>query len=292
MDLYTSLTRLKQELNDGALPRMTAIPKSSLAVIDPAFTIGYGAMAEDIEKGLRCPVRGCGVYRHQLTTHLNSTHRDIGGARTVRRLLSIPDTAPLYSRMRRAELAALMLQKRADGRCVILAPRGMVKSQKGKRKNYGTMGSRNLRKICDEQLIHALVDLENRLGRAPTGDEFVAEYDRPKLDALVLVFGTWRSALLQCGLENLGQYRRHREGSREAVLAALDAWYTAHDTLPSSRQADNPRSTPALPRYGKILRALQAENWPEAMQRAASLLNIYGGRYGLPIEHKPKEEAA
>ena len=59
-DLYTSLIRAKQELNDGVLPPMTPVPENVQHFIDPAFTPGLGALEEDPEKGLRCPVKGWG----------------------------------------------------------------------------------------------------------------------------------------------------------------------------------------------------------------------------------------
>ena len=39
-DLYTSLVRAKQELNDGVLPPMTPVPENVQHFIDPAFTPG------------------------------------------------------------------------------------------------------------------------------------------------------------------------------------------------------------------------------------------------------------
>lgn len=50
MDLYTSLVRLKQEMNGGILPPMTPVTGAALELIDPAFTIGLGALREDYEQ--------------------------------------------------------------------------------------------------------------------------------------------------------------------------------------------------------------------------------------------------
>ena len=101
-DLYTSLTNLKREMNGGRMPPMTPIPERALAVIDPALTPGLGALEEDPEKGLRCPVRGCGKWAHALSSHITSAHRNIGGVRGFKRMMSIPRTAALLSRREKA----------------------------------------------------------------------------------------------------------------------------------------------------------------------------------------------
>jgi hypothetical protein len=60
MELYTSLTRLKMELNDGRMPPMTPVPENVRHFINPDFVLGLGALHEDDALGLRCPIRGCG----------------------------------------------------------------------------------------------------------------------------------------------------------------------------------------------------------------------------------------
>ena len=164
MNLYTSLVRLKQEMNNGVIPVMTPIPEKIQDVIDPAFTIGMGALYEDAEKGLRCPVRGCGVYRHVLTKHLDSGHRELGGASGIKDLLSIPHTARLVSRLTHARLALARERKPSGG---IRPATKQQSANRSLRKRAGrsmsrsraTVGAKNLRAACEAQVAHKLIAL-------------------------------------------------------------------------------------------------------------------------------------
>lgn len=287
MQLYTSLVRLKQAMNGGTLPPMTPVPENVRHIIDPAFTPGLGALTEDTDKGLRCPVKGCGRYYQSLGPHLNQTHRDLGGAREIQRVLSLPHTARLESQRRTAARAQVMkeMNERGLSRGAPLTDEHRQRARRVSGQRCGkarrTTGYKNLKDNCDAQLSHKLIDLHHRLGRSPTQDEGIAIYNAGFVKALRAVYGTWANAKAQCGLE---VYRQHgRRMTSEGVLDALEAWYQAHGSLPRSMDATaRCHRTPLLPNYQIILEKLNADSWPEAMRRAASLLNIYGGRYGLP----------
>lgn len=295
MELYTPLVRLKQEMNNGTLPPMMEVPESVQHIIDPSFTIGYGALDEDSEKGLRCPVRGCGRWFHSLGRHISRSHPRIGQT-GVRAALSIPSGTSLLSRKEidRYQRAGKRL---SAYRPTDFAVRGAerlskdrTRSGRTKSRNASTTGARNLANRCRAQLAHRIIDLHNRFGRTPTCQEFATEHTPGLAKFVSVVFGSWNNAVNQCGLEV--NRRSSPEQWRQRALDALAIWYERHGTLPSASEINNPHRTPLTPSKPSILRGLKTESWPEAMRRAASLLNIYGGRYGLPIENKPREDAA
>lgn len=289
MKLYTSLTRLKMEMNGGVLPPMTPLTQRASVVLDPHFSIGMGGVTEDSTKGLRCPVRGCGKWVHRLGFHANRCHPDIGGARGLRRLLDIPDNAPLISQANRDKMRALM-QRRLDAGTMGGRRFGhgthARQNDTGwhrRKRNAQSVGVRNLRDTCEAQLKHKFIDLQNKIGRPPVYHEFVSAYGSQLTKEIIRTYGTWNNAKGHFGLP------LSRSGTRLSsaeLLESLRAWYDAHGELPSPLSANRAARMPLLHSVGTYLRAFKTESWPEAMRRAASLLNIYGGKYGLPIEHR------
>lgn len=294
MDLYTSLTRLKMAMNGGELPPMTPLPESALVAIDPAFTIGgngLGGLVEDEAKGLRCPVRGCGRWYHQITHHLDRSHAEEGGAARVRELLEIPASASLIStRLRekfvanneRRDSAAALATWRTlhPGETARMARASRAVRVAGVRHTSRTVGFKNLLDSCPQQLAHKLIDLHKKLGRSPCADEGRAEYGPGFVSAVQRVYGSWNNAKAQVGLERWKTSKQR--WSQAAVLEALNAWYEVHGSLPSSLAIRRRRSTPVMPSKSAILSRFNTSSWPEAMRRAAALLNIYGGKFGLP----------
>jgi Homing endonuclease associated repeat len=279
-NLYTSLVRLKQAIN-GGLPPMTPVPVESQDVINPAFTIGWGALEEDAERGLRCPVRGCGEWFQHLGLHIARSHPDIG-LRGVKEKLSIPQTASLVSTAYHDKLSAFM---RAENRANHLGTRRAAharanrKMGQSRRAATKTIGMKNLRNSCPAQLTHKIIDLHHKTGRGPTLREANAAYGEGFGSAVIAVFGTWNNAIAQCGFE------RNRKSSRytvETVLPGLAAYYEMHGRLPYVSTVRYGQQTPFLPCATSILRAFGVSSWPEAMRRAAALLGVEGGKYGLP----------
>lgn len=286
MDLYTSLVRLKQAMNGGQVPPMTPVPERVRHLIDPAFTIGMGALEEDDHKGLRCPIRGCGTYHHNLGLHIWHRHRALGGCAAVRTALDIPASAAFLSRSlrERTRIATVAGLRRSGYR----ANNGhYLRGHHAEGARAGnavrkSVNAANLGDRCTAQVAHRIIDLEHKIGRSPSRREFSDAYGAALLGSVIRAFGTWNSALAQCGLKV--RMRSNRRRSREAVLDCLAAWHKVHGDLPSTWEANNRDSTPVIPTIKVIKAAFDADSWPEAMYRAAALLDIRGGRYGLPAK--------
>lgn len=300
MELYTSLVRLKQTLNNGQLPPMTPLPDEVRQRIDPAFTIngdGWGGVVEDAHLGLQCPVRGCGKWFHYLASHMNKSHADLGGAPGFRSLMSIPSTAPLVSSKLADQLSVSFerRQKRMShsyneraGRLRLLDRKAI--QRKGRAKvvaNSKTAGALNLADSCPAQFIGKIAALHAQIGRTPTAAECVAEYGSMIVPNAVKVFGSWNSAIAFCGIEPnpRGNTRRTKRGE---VLDSLQAWVDAHGDLPTSKDIACVDRLPRILGYKAIMHGLGAATWTGAMKIAAALLDIHGGRYGL----SPRERSA
>lgn len=296
MDLYTSLTRMKQAMNGGRVPPMTPVPESAHHLIDPAFTIGLGAFDEDEEKGIRCPVRGCGRYLHFARRHLNTVHRDVGGAAAVLRVLSIPQRTSLVSKRAHERLSVTMgAQLRALGRqnaaMACAAARRRASARPREPQERDTVAQKNFRNRCVAQLSHRIIDLHHRIGRSPTEREFANTFGDAVTRAVRRTFGTWNNAKAHCGLAvySRGRPLTRRYAQRDNVLEGLAAWYDVHRALPSRMDAVNPRRAPFIHSAPTIKKALGTNSWPEAMRIAASLLDIHGGRYGLPARKSDQD---
>jgi hypothetical protein len=164
-----------------------------------------------------------------------------------------------------------------------------------------SMASRNLRQTCETQLAHRFLDLQNKIGRSPSGKEFRDEYGVAVFGEVCRLYGTWNNAKTHFGIEVIPAGRSSVRGSRTsrrtgrlldstALLASLRAWYDVHGSLPARSDAQQNRRAPVLHAAKTYLSAFKADDWGAAMQRAASLLNIYGGRYGLPESARPKRK--
>lgn len=282
MELYTSLVRLKQSMNGGQLPPMTPVTGKALEVVSPEFTIGMGALREDPEKGLQCPV--CGVFRRTLRRHLDSAHENLGGGDGVLRALSIPTTVGLactavsekHSRSNIARREELANYGRIAAKRHL--PGHKRKAARSISRNARTVGVRNLRNRCEAQIRHAFIDMEHALGRAPSHSEASKLKGAGFADYVTKVYGSWNAAKAAFGMD---QYRKRNAvmASRDAAIQSIAAYYSAHGCLPSLRQADNPDRTPLLLGARGIMKAFNTESWITAMTTAANLLGIPSGRY-------------
>jgi hypothetical protein len=288
MDLYTSLTRLKQAMNGGQLPPMTPLTEAAKKIIDPALTIGgdgAGGIVADEQRGLQCPVRGCGKYFHDLARHIATTHKSIG-LPAFREAMSIPTKAPLQSDhmltvKREGMKSRGTFLKNAKRFGTAHRRTSETRRARTRSTNAASMGARNLRDRCVAQLSHKLIDLANTLGRSPSSNEARTILGAGVVTEIIQTFGTWNNAKAQCGLSTLrpgGQ----KEGLRDAALSALEAWVEEHGDLPDMESAYLHNATPMLPPPNVFRMGLGSADWGECMRRAASLLDFHGGKYGLP----------
>jgi hypothetical protein len=301
-DLYTTLHHAKLALLRGRPYSMTPANPEAERFLDPEFCvktqdgkIGAGGLIHDANRGLRCPVLGCGEYKHVLSRHLTERHADIGGTATIRRLLDIPKTAPLISEanrgMRRSTNAQRGKGLSPEHAMRLRAGRGSANTPEHKRaisEGRKSTGVRNLKRRCPKQIVDRIHDLYQHLRRTPTAEE-AQSLDSGLRSAAISVYGTWNNAL---GHAKLPVNKTINCITLEDILAGLYAWYADHGDLP--RQAD--MTGFRLPRiHGThvTLRAFGTSSWRHAMEQAASLLNIYGGRYGLPEKKtaRPRQHA-
>jgi hypothetical protein len=284
MDLYTSLTHLKREMNGGVLPQMTPLTTRALKYLDPEFTIGMGALKEDPELGLQCPVRGCGGWYHNLTRHLNTardeTHRQLGGA-GLKRLLDIPPTAKLSSTVHRKACSERLKRRGRIDRLPIAKQRQRPK--KAARTYVRTMrstGYRNFANQCEAQLAHKLVDLQHKVGRSPTTADVRRELGRGVYEAILKVFGTLNVAKASVNLRIRKQGSHCESLNEDDILAMFGEYYRGNGCLPRSYELKMPQRPPLLPGRDTVARIMKTKSHSQAMRRIATLLGIDDGRYG------------
>lgn len=290
MDLFTSLTRLKMAMNGGVLPPMMPLTPTAQIHLDadPSMTIGMGALVEDPERGIRCPVRGCGVYRHLPRQHFDSAHTDMGGAEGLLRLLSIPSSVSLVSTVHHARLVQrghdLWSSYRQPPPRHSLTVQRKRKMRRARTAVNRTIGYQNLHDHCLAQLSAKLLEAAGRLGHSPTAAEFAALYG-PRVQAAVeRTFGSWNAGKAAVGLKvfRISSGGTKYEGQLQ-IVECFRAWFKAHGSLPvCSAVAKGLPRTPWLPSYHTVLRHFQVASWSDAMRQIAALLGVEGGRYGLP----------
>jgi hypothetical protein len=289
--LYTSLERAKQELTGGGPVPVTPLPGSSLAIIDPDFTPGLGALEQHPSLGLRCPVRGCGKWYHRLSVHLSKSHADIGGADAVRRALDYPSTAKFVSRVSIEQSRKHMERLASEGKMLRGDKRGSLasarkSSEKTNRRRKAasrTMAERNLANMCEAQIKGRIWSMYDRIRRSPSSYEAEVMEGKGFVNGVVRFYGTWEHALLKVGLGPVPRGRQGKTGTaRAAALEAIWAWYSAHGNLPTERDARTRKRLPFIPSPYTLCRAMGVGTYREAMEQAANVLGIHGGRYGLP----------
>lgn len=270
-ELYTSLSRLKMAMNGGVLPPMTPLTPEAKQYIDPAFTIGMGALEEG-DRGLRCPVRGCGEYFHRLAVHLNSAHKSIGGASGLKRALSIPPKAGLVSRRVREMYSHRAADLRRDGKLRSHPSRHEPRSRErvarcaeSRRASSASMGTRNLRNVCDAQIVSRITDLAHKLGRTPSWNDVPRDLSH----WAVKVYGSWNRAVAEAGL------RARKIGhTKDDIYDAMEAWVERHGRLPNATELDSPERTPLVPGRVTILKALGVTSWDQAIEHLRFVVQV------------------
>lgn len=273
MKLYTTLVRAKQAISLGHLPPMMELTPEAKAVFDPRFVPGLGGLEEDEEKGLRCPVRGCGNYYQHLGTHLK-----VHGitARQFRKLLSIANNVPLATgticRVHRAAAPKRGTTWKRALRNARRSPRSETKAA------YRSVGFLNLRDKCNAQVAHKLLDLEHKLGRVPNAAEAMKAYGAGFVDACERLYGSWANAQTAV-LEKRSASNKFRPTfeHKEDVIAAMKVFLDAHGRLPTAVERGVLPFTPAVPTVEKIFKC----RWSAAIESIAHFFQL------VPVRARP-----
>lgn len=278
-ELYTTLTRIKEELIGGNVPPMTPLTGRSAQVCRPEFTIGMGALIEDIHKGQQCPI--CGHWSHKLHIHLNATHKNVGGARGVKSMLSLPVNAPLVSAFERARQAEVMRKNVADGKMAPPVSKNdahiRLVNHNRKRSRRTCVGTRNLKRNCERQIIVRLLAVRDIVRRSPSRAE-CDRYDPPLSSAAIRYFGTFNAAKAAAELKTFatsGVGVSRNKYAIDEVMEMFAAFFDAHGRLPTLAEGRSP-TIPALPSRPTIYKHFGVRDWHKAMQKVAVRLTISG----------------
>ncbi len=289
MELYTSLRHLKMVLNNGEIPPMTPLRATATRVLDPAFVLGAGGLQEDERKGLRCPVRGCGVYKHHLTTHLNREHKglrtqDESPSDVVHRLMGIPLSVALCSTHVKSQLSSAGKKNQWMSRKALREgkPRDLntnpeyINKRRSTRMNAATSANfRNLRGECERQLAHKILAMRDVVGSFPIRSAAKARYGMAFIRRVNEVYGSWENA---CAC--LGDRVRKDGLTDQDVYESMRAYFDIHKELPTSEAANAMARAPLIVRYQDTLNLLGFATWPEAMAHVAWYLKVDDPRYG------------
>jgi hypothetical protein len=136
--MYTTLVRAKATIRGEEAPPLTALTEHALKICDPDFVPGMGILEEDAERGLRCPLRGCGKWYHELGKHLESHDSDARVSRYprgVRACLRGEAMAYTRSATKNALIDVLGLDPRCTFRSVNMTVRTMATKRQTDRCN-------------------------------------------------------------------------------------------------------------------------------------------------------------
>ena len=117
------------------------------------------------------------------------------------------------------------------------------------------------REWSDSEIVDALRAWEIRHGRAPSAMDWAgATYEHPTSWTVTSRFGDWHAALARAGLR---ASRRVRWQGKLGVVAAIRAWVSAHDTVPTSHEwrrgsAEHPNARTVLRVFGSWEAAIRA----------------------------------
>ena len=277
MELHTTLSQLKAQAQAQA-QAMTRLTAEARRRLDPAFSNGMGSLQETVADGLRCPLKGCGSWHHNLGVHLQKEHAM--PAKIFRQMLDLPTSAPLLSRV----TIAKMRQKKGgwDGIRLIKPTTKVIREAAQQReKDAATMGARNLEGRCDAQLAQRLQQLQESLGHTPTFNEATEWWGAGLVSYIVRHYGTWNTFKAHHDVPT------NPQGGPELVpierlVELLKGWHQVRGSLPTYDETAAADRT-LLPHPSTVLRAFCAEKWETAMVRAAAVLRIRDERYSPVI---------
>lgn len=257
-DLYTSAVHLKRLLAGQATPAFTPAPEVVLKTLDPDFFPGMGALNEDDQGRIQCPVRGCGEWHREIGRHMSRQHKSLNGAAGIKAALGIPRTTTLVSaKLKRVEACSPANRARLS----TMRPLAVVAKKPWKRSAMAD----NISDTCPAQTGEKIAALARKLLHSPSYDEMIREYGPNVMSAVRKHFGTWLAAKAAVGLTK-SQHPGKPQMHRRLVIESLAAWHDAHGRLPSASEVQHRNRLPWLPSYPTILRAFGVDTWGAAMQ--------------------------
>lgn len=264
MNLHTSLRYAKAVMTPLAAPE-----------IETDYANGAGSLQEDASRGLRCPLRGCGTWHHNLSQHIRRTHPALPVS-GFRQLVGLPETAALISRT-----LAVKCATRSHGRQQIPQPDAAARAR-----GVGTaaasrtsVGAQNLTGRYPAQLVERLTALAAELGHSPSFAEARVAWGEALMSWIVRHHGTWNGFKEQAGAPTVPRGGQVHV-TLDSVLDLLARYVRLKGDLPTYDEAA--AANQHAPET--ILRAFAEVAWPAAMRRAAQLLSLGSSRY-LPVEH-------
>lgn len=86
---------------------------------------------------------------------------------------------------------------------------------------------KNERGTCPDQLLERIQDAANKLGRVPTGEEFIKMNEGKYMGSIRNTFGTWTNAVAKLGMKT---YREIH--TRDTLIAAMQNFFQVHKRTP------------------------------------------------------------
>lgn len=260
-------------------PRFTPLEGRAAEVFDPSFLPGLGVLSSDPVRGLRCPFRGCGAWRHHLSTHVRVGHAKAGGIETMRSLLGFS---------RRVGFVSETLSQTYTGRINAVRPaeRPMPRARHHGPRNTRTIDVLNTRNSCPAQIRDECLAFRNEYGRFPSLREFIERNPRVTDGMIRAAYGTWTHALALAGVST--RTIKGHVGVEECV-ESLRNWVAVHGELPTNREIRKTKKAPRMFDHATYRRVFAVGTWHAAMEYAAAILDIYQPhRFGLPQRNRER----
>lgn len=207
----------------------------------------------------------CGKFYRALNNgHLGKIHGMTAGE--YKKLLGLRQTAALVGEGTREKLIHrldTMPQSWFDAKMVFMkkAQRTNPPSKFGHKLR---LEHKNLRGTCPNQLLEKIKVLANKLKKAPTGEEFLKEYNGKFMGSIRNTFGTYENAVRQAGLIPMREIRAQKYNALN-LLNYLKIFYKIHKRSPTDsdfRRGILPDFNVYSKKFGSINRAKLLANIP------------------------------
>lgn len=270
-DLFTTQVLVKQLLG-GDRPPLTPLTNAALEIVDPSFCPGMGILNEDIQKGIQCPIRGCGEFYHKLSAHLVRHDKNLGVPRgqteeVLRRALGLIGSKFVSSSYAKRQSAAIKSRKispptrsgspNEKAGAVYDAAKDAVEIMRRARHKpryiaaavrRNSWGRRNARMSCDSQLKKRIQLVIDKVRRMPSERE-VKICDPDLMPAINELGWDIESALawfrLEAGIS---------DDVEADVWEVLSAWRDTNSRMPTEADLDLRHIGPPLPSKDVIMK--------------------------------------